>query len=250
MATGMINKKTHSSYAEFTQSVVEQIEHYVYYLKDPRDDEIFYIGKGRGNRVFQHVQCSLDSPAENEKLDRIREISKSGNRVQHFILRHGLQESVALEVEAAVIDILGLTNLSNLQAGHKSGDFGLQTTEQISSMYESKPFEPDGTPLLLININRLYYRTMSEEDLYQATRKSWVVGERREKAVYAIPTFRGLTREVYKINRWLPSPTDGPRRWMFEGKIAQPEIRKKFRYKSIEAYFKKGAANPIRFIDC
>lgn len=235
----------------FSQAVIEQLEHYVYFLKDPRNQEVFYVGKGVGNRVFNHLACALETPSESEKLDRIREIMESGAAVQHFILRHGLKkEEIAFEVEAAAIDLLGLSNLTNIQGGHNSGNYGIQTAEQISAMYEAEDFCPDGTPLILININRLYKRTMSEADLYFATRKSWKVGPRRERAQYAIPTFRGLTREVYKIDRWLPSPSDGPDRWLFEGQKAEEAIRERFRYKSIAKFFPKGAANPIKYIDC
>lgn len=91
---------------------------------------------------------------------------------------------------------------------------------------------------------------MTEEDLYNATRQSWVVGKRRKKAKYAIATYRGLTREVYKIDEWFPITINGKTRWGFNGVKANDEIRKKIRYKSISALFKKGAANPIRYLNC
>lgn len=234
----------------FDQAVIEQLGYYVYVLKDPRTGDVFYVGKGLGNRIFQHVACALDSPTANEKLDRIRDICNSGHSVTHFVLRHGLTETSAFEVEAAAIDLLGFDNLTNAQGGHYSGNYGIQTVDEIAAMYEAEPFSPDGASVMLININKLYKRTMSAEELYYSTRKSWVVGPRREKATYAIPTFRGLTREVYRIHRWVRSPNDGPKRWMFEGVLAQEEIREKFRYRSIAKYFPPGAANPIKYFGC
>jgi hypothetical protein len=38
----------------FSQAVIENLGYYVYYLKDPRDDKVFYLGKGVGNRLFNH----------------------------------------------------------------------------------------------------------------------------------------------------------------------------------------------------
>lgn len=38
----------------FSQSVIEKLKYYVYLLQDPRDNSVFYVGKGVGNRVFQH----------------------------------------------------------------------------------------------------------------------------------------------------------------------------------------------------
>ncbi|AHI27618.1 hypothetical protein H845_3717 (plasmid) [Komagataeibacter xylinus E25] len=39
----------------FSDDVSEQIGYYVYRLVDPRNGETFYVGKGKGNRVFQHA---------------------------------------------------------------------------------------------------------------------------------------------------------------------------------------------------
>lgn len=52
----------------FSQSVVEKIDFYVYYLMDPRNKEIFYVGKGKDNRVFQHVEDALFNQVETDKL--------------------------------------------------------------------------------------------------------------------------------------------------------------------------------------
>jgi len=150
---------------------------------------------------------------------------------------------------SALIDFIGRGNLSNLQSGLYSSDFGLKTTEEISAMYEAEDFKAN-EPVLLININRLYRRDMTEEDLYEATRKAWVIGKQREKAKYAVATYRGLTREVYKIHKWYPIEVNGKTRWGFEGVKAEDEIRSRYRYKSIAKYFVKGAANPIKYVNC
>ena len=46
---------------EFKQTVINRLNYYVYCLVDPRDNRIFYIGKGHGNRVFQHAACAMSS---------------------------------------------------------------------------------------------------------------------------------------------------------------------------------------------
>jgi len=184
-----------------SQSVIENLGYYVYFLQDPRTDEIFYVGKGAKDRVFQHLKCAIETDGETEKLDRIRDIARSGHDVKHFILRHGLTEPVAFEVEAAVIDFIGVNKLSNIQGGHRSDDYGLKTIGEISAMYEADELITD-EPILLININKLYRRDMTDKELYDATRESWVVGHRREKVRYAVATYRGLTREVYTIHKW------------------------------------------------
>ena len=40
---------------EFNAYIQEKLGWYVYCLRDPRDKKIFYIGKGKGNRVFAHA---------------------------------------------------------------------------------------------------------------------------------------------------------------------------------------------------
>lgn len=91
---------------------------------------------------------------------------------------------------------------------------------------------------------------MTDIDLYEATRKAWVVGSRRENVKYAIATYRGLTREVYKVHDWYPLMRHGKKRWGFNGVVAEDNIRSKLIYKSIKSYYKKGAANPIKYLNC
>ncbi len=52
----------------FTKKVCEQLGYYVYLYIDPRDESVFYVGKGRSNRCFSH----LNDTNETEKTERIR----------------------------------------------------------------------------------------------------------------------------------------------------------------------------------
>jgi uncharacterized protein len=234
---------------KFNPVVIEKLDYYVYFLQDPITEEVFYVGKGTGNRVFDHLDCAIESEDGNEKLDRIRAIINSENRVKHFILRHGLSEEMAFEVESALIDFVGMKNLSNLQSGHYSSDYGIKTAEEITAMYETEGLTTK-YPIMLININKLYDRQMTDVELYDATRKAWVVGARRENVKYAVATYHGLTREVYEIKDWYQIEVKGKTRWGFTGVKASDKIRDSLRYKSIEDYVKQGAANPIRYLNC
>ena len=89
------------------------------------------MAKVREIEFFEHVAGALVDVAESDKLDRIRAIEKSGKAVEHFVLRHGLTERAAFEVEAAVIDFIGIPNLSNLQAGHYSSDLGSRPLKKL-----------------------------------------------------------------------------------------------------------------------
>jgi len=233
----------------FNPAVIEKLEYYVYFLEDPRTDEVFYVGKGVGNRIFYHVNDALETDARSDKLNRIRNIINSGYEVRHFILRHGLKETVAFELEAAFIDLMGTENLSNLQSGHYTSDFGLKTPGEIVAMYEAEEL---GTlePVLLFNINKFYRRDMTAWEIYDVTRKSWVLGPRRESVKYGIAVYRGLTRQIYEIRKWFPVLSKGKTRWGFKGRKASVQVCEELMYKSIKTHFRRGATNPVKYLNC
>lgn len=227
----------------FSQSVCEKIRYYVYILKDPRDNSIFYVGKGSSNRIFNHVIDALENPKESDKLNRIREILSAGLTVEHYILRHGLDSNLALEIESACIDLLELDTLTNAIKGHNAWERGLKTTDEIIQHYDAQVINIT-EPAVIININNLYRRFMKSDELYQATRSSWKVAKhRRDKVKYAIAAYRGLVREVYEIDEWHKKGE----RWEFTGKIADSLVRDKYLNQSLDNYVKKGSRNPIRY---
>lgn len=230
---------------QFSQAVQEKIQYYVYILKDPRSSSIFYVGKGIGNRVFQHVECALNNAGNSDKLDLIKEIYESGNEVEHYILRHGLTHEQALEIESACIDLLGLENLTNITRGHNTWDRGLKTIDEVRQHYHAT-IVTIHERAIIININRQYKRFMTEQELYNATRSAWIVSaQRRISTEYAIASYRGLVREVYKISSWnINSFGD---RWEFIGEIAESGIRDKYLNQALTNYIKKGSQNPIKY---
>ena len=123
---------------EFNPSVIEALQYYVYCLVDPRDNRIFYIGKGKGNRVFQHAKASLNENEHSLKLDIIRSILKEGKEVKHYIIRHNLTEETAITLESTLIDLLtyekfNKTNqLANIVAGHHQWDEGIKSVDEIN----------------------------------------------------------------------------------------------------------------------
>lgn len=234
---------------EFSQAVRERLGYYVYALKDPRTGSIFYVGKGKDNRVFQHVRGALIDPTENTKLNLIRDIHAAGLEVAHYILRHGLSEALALEIESACIDLLDLDALAtrvhttNAVKGHDSWERGLKTVDEVAQHYGAVPVAIK-EPTIILNVNQFYERFMNEEQLYQITRSAWKVGAPRRQAVrYAIAAYRGLVREVYRITGWQAKGD----RWEFTATKAEPAIRDKYLNQSLENYIKKGAQNPVRY---
>lgn len=79
---------------------------YVYALKDPRCKPArpFYIGKGTGNRAWEH-QLTID---DSEKGRLISDILSSGHKVIHTIISDDLTEEQALKIEAELIAAFGI----------------------------------------------------------------------------------------------------------------------------------------------
>src|SRR5262249_17221970 len=124
----------------FSDKVVSALGRYVYRLIDPRNGATFYVGRGRGNRVFVHAaeSPSLFEEAEDAdlKLGRIRVIRNAGFEVQHVIHRHGLDERAAVEVEAALIDAYpGLTNIARGGGSER----GVMHVNEVVQKYDASP---------------------------------------------------------------------------------------------------------------
>lgn len=250
---------------EFSPVVIERLNYYVYVLRDPETHQVFYVGKGVGNRIFAHVNAALERPLPSDKISKILAIQAKGLEVEHLVHRHDLTEKEALEVEAALIDFIGLSDLTNLVLGYNSDDRGWMTVEEIIAKYEAKPAIIN-EPSILITVNRFYRRGMNPEELYEIVRGKWVLGQKRSRAMYAFAVYKGIIREVYEIIRWTPAEigdeevirswvkpgVDGAevkrkKRWQFEGRIAK-NLRHYVNSSTIN-YQTVGSQNPIRYIN-
>ena len=237
---------------EFPISVIEKLGYYVYFLIDPETQQVFYVGKGIGNRVFAHANAAITNALPGEKLDRIRAITSRGLAVEHIIHRHGLTEKEAFEIEAALIDYLGIDNLTNQVQGFNSDDRGRMSVLDIIAKYAA-PEVIITESVILNTINRLYRKGMSADELYEVTRGNWVIGKRRENARYALAVYNGIIRQAYMIERWYPAAQRDPNqknanRWRFDGSIAH-ELQHYIGGSTVR-YVSLGAQNPIRYVNC
>ena len=105
-----------SSIKQFSPTTVEAIESYVYVLTD-KHDRIFYVGKGKGDRVFSHVDevrelsaksaalsdasadagdsaTADDSGLMGPKRGQIAKMLQQGLEPAKYIVRHGLTSDV------------------------------------------------------------------------------------------------------------------------------------------------------------
>lgn len=245
-----------TQFTQFPPEVMERLRSYVYLYIDPRNQQAFYIGKGVGNRAFAH----LDEQGESEKLLRIASIRAEGFEPTIEILRHGLTDDQAALVEASVIDLLPTGQLTNKIRGMHSNSYGRISADDVLLTHTAPPADVTD-PLLLITINRLYRSGMPADELYEATRGVWKIGERRSRAQYACAVFQGVIREVYTIERWQPAGTDIYRtraaadcsiqgRWEFVGHPASKEIRERYCRRAVRHILGSSSQNPIRYVLC
>jgi len=116
-------------------------KYYVYGLIDPRMNSIFYIGKGKGKRVFQHLNEKEEIHSNTEKLRIIHEIQKEGHEVGYVIIGENLSEDAALLLERLLIYRIGrkifdeghLTNIVPGGKWHKEASLFLKK-ESIPSL--------------------------------------------------------------------------------------------------------------------
>ena len=52
---------------EFPPEVIKELDYYVYRLIDPRNGETFYVGKGKDNRIFEHLKKAIKNEEELEE---------------------------------------------------------------------------------------------------------------------------------------------------------------------------------------
>jgi len=244
---------------QFSCEVIEELKYYVYRLVDPRNGETFYVGKGKGNRVFAHVNCALDDyqgtnylnkneDADNLKFDRIRNIINDSLEVIYIIQKYGLEERDAFIVESTLIDVYSTDNeLTNKVKGFDSdkGPINALTLERNLSLkeYEDNPSNPD---YMIIKIKD-YWLSRNGYSIYETVRSAWKLNiEKARKYKYVLAVIGGIVREVFEVFEWHKTSTGD--RCEFTGKQAESKIRNIFINKRIPSKYKKrGQASPVLY---
>ncbi|PHO05312.1 hypothetical protein CSC82_03790 [Rhodobacteraceae bacterium 4F10] len=251
------------SVEKFSEAVCEKLGHYVYRLIDPRNGETFYVGKGKGNRVFAHVNLAIKLDEEwdetTEKLDRIKQIRSAGLNVIHVIHRHEIPAEAVSEVEAALID--AYPGLTNIQGGTASGARGPMSAAQIVDKYDLPELEfTPSESLVLINVNSLQ-ETLNRTAIYDQVRYAWKINmTRAAKADYVLAVRRGVVVGAFVADDWLSATPENfperpmspllPGRWGFVGREAPKDVWDRFvgsRGKRVVNDALKHVQNPIRY---
>lgn len=143
---------------------------YVYDLIDPRDGKTFYVGKGTGDRLKEHVRDARKGEG-GPKCDRIREILAEGLTVEERIVKEFENEAYAYAYEKRRIARIGLENLTNIAPGGG----GTRATE-------AEPTERLGPFEARANLLRI-----------------WATKQPRKGALFSQALWRALERAVPRI---------------------------------------------------
>lgn len=262
----------------FSHTTIEAIKSYVYALAD--GNEIFYIGKGQGNRVFDHVEevrkileanptALLTDEEESDSLGimspkrlRIARIlqREKGSPPAMYIIREGLTPEQALLVEATLISVLDWQldgKLTNRVSGHGEANFGLRTVEEIEAI-RGEPFQlsalPDlkaGECVIAININRSWQEVEAgKKTLLEVSRGWWKVDRSRaDQCRFAIIHSNRIVRGVFEIKGWETEPKG--KRSAFLPKYEEPLDSPQLRNKNVAPLFGPNGITtqmPIRYI--
>lgn len=155
-------------------------------------------------------------------------------RVDEDVIRHLKRHAEPLvdSANGVLRRLLGLDS-SSAECG---GEENALTPEELFD---------NGERVLLIRINKRYRPDMSADELYEATRSAWKMGPKRDEPDFACPVFQGTIKEAYEIDGWQEVPDRG--RWKFVGRRANGSIG---RYVGQRVKFRRGDANPIRYVNC
>ena len=233
----------------FSKEIQEKLGHYVYRLIDPRNGQTFYVGKGQGNRVFEHVKAALktdESSEEDLRLETIRQIKRKNLAPIHVIHRHNMSKNVALEVEAALIE--AYPGLTNQISGQGSNDYGTAHVDELIERYAAETIKYDPSHNIML-IKTKWSTVEKRGGIYQAVRARWKINLLRAKrAHYILAIIDGICRGVFKPEKWKPSSPPEDKRYEFDGDEAKKEIRERYVNKRLpDNDCRKGMAAPVLY---
>lgn len=101
---------------------------YTYALICGKTNRVFYVGKGKGKRVYTHSKSASLNKTNKEKNLLILDCKKSGFEISHVILSSHDKESDAYDFEHNVISSLDHTLITNIELTPKR----IERSEKVS----------------------------------------------------------------------------------------------------------------------
>jgi len=242
---------------KFSPNVCKELRHYVYRLVDPRTGKTFYVGKGQGNRVFDHMSMTLRFRPNNddekeyktpqtEKYEVIKAIHNAGLEVIPIIHRHGIADKeTAFAIEGALID--AYPGLTNVQAGHGNLEYGCAHACEVQNKYQAEEADLSAGKFVIIKLRQ---STVDDRggSVYDAVRRSWRINCSRVEGRQVIASVYGIIRDVFAVKKWYPGNGEDVGRWCFDGYSVADKHRGLIGKRLPQRFVVRGAASPIRYV--
>lgn len=187
----------------FSDEVQQKLKYYVYVLVDPRSDEIFYVGQGCRNRVFEH-----ESQA---KLDTIIDLLDHNLKPKKYIVIADLTKEEALKVEAALINVYlhHSMPLENVQSGN-TNEIAYQSVEHVENLFRKQSLSPADLDSysgrkMLVKLPTQSIRLLSDEDEVRKMAKKEAtlpIDIHLKPEIILATTERGVIIQVYRAIAW------------------------------------------------
>jgi hypothetical protein len=187
--------------------------YYVYLYRYPSINglpgRVFYVGYGQNNRVFDHLDLTLaEDRVEYKKVKIINELREKGCTPDIDILRTDLNKSQATIIESAVIDAIGLKNLTNIQSGHQSEICPITIFPAVLERAEIHH------NILGIKINDTFRKffpglvynhdhPVDLQTMYECTSSLWKINSRKFNSFnveFFCAIYKGVIMEVFKFD--------------------------------------------------
>ena len=181
-------------------------DYYVYVYSDPDNGRPFYGGKGRGGRVNAHLKFKK---AKNEKQKLIERFLGQGRKPVMQIVQWGMSECEAFAAEAAMIQFLGLDQISNRICGRGRYKVHADFLEYIKDKRPLRTKKRGGSQVLVISANQVYRPGMSRFELYDAVRGNLPVkAERLDECKMVFVLLDGFVIDVYQNIGYVDAGTE------------------------------------------
>ena len=119
--------------------------YYIYFLISPLDNKVFYIGKGKGNRMRRHVHLAKKGKISNSNdylFRKINSILESYDDVIYKVVYKTDDEIEAYDKEIELIKNYGLENLCNLSLGYNiiTEEIKNKISNSVKKLYENHEY--------------------------------------------------------------------------------------------------------------
>jgi hypothetical protein len=129
--------------------------YYTYHLVDPKTNEAFYVGKGKGQRAYIHLtralhwhETGLSVPGANFHLyNKLLKLQRNGLEPIYVFVLENVSEKEALAREMEDIQKIGIDKLCNLTYGGEGETRSPEILKKISKSLREFWDSEDGTQM-------------------------------------------------------------------------------------------------------